>query len=142
MIELGSVRVHLLNDGFFAMDGGTMFSVVPKALWSRKVPADAENRIPMSLLCPLAVDGKDVILVDTGLGDRLTEREGQLYKAERRGGLAARLREVGLEPEDVTHVVLTHLHFDHAGGVVKRSADGRLRPAFPSARHFVQRMEL
>jgi glyoxylase-like metal-dependent hydrolase (beta-lactamase superfamily II) len=142
MIELGSVRVHLLNDGFFAMDGGTMFSVVPKALWSRKVPADAENRIPMSLLCPLAVDGKDVILVDTGLGDRLTEREGQLYKAERRGGLAARLREVGLEPEDVTHVVLTHLHFDHAGGVVKRSADGRLRPAFPRARHFVQRMEL
>ena len=102
----------------------------------------AENRIPMSLHCPLAVDGKDVILIDTGLGDRLSPREQQIYKTARRGGLDARLREVGLEPEDVTHVVLTHLHFDHAGGVVRRGADGRLRPAFPRARHFVQRMEL
>jgi glyoxylase-like metal-dependent hydrolase (beta-lactamase superfamily II) len=142
MIELGAVRIHLLNDGFFAMDGGTMFSVVPKALWSRRVPADAENRIPMSLHCPLAVDGKDVILIDTGLGDRLSAREQQIYKAARRGGLDARLLEVGLEPEDVTHVVLTHLHFDHAGGVVRRAADDRFRPAFPRARHFVQRMEL
>lgn len=142
MIELGSIRVHLLNDGFFAMDGGTMFSVVPKTLWARRVPADAENRIPMSLHCPLAVDGRNVILVDTGLGDRLSEREHALYKVERRGGLAARLHEIGIEPEDVTHVVLTHLHFDHAGGVVTRTAAGGLRPAFPHARHFVQRMEL
>jgi glyoxylase-like metal-dependent hydrolase (beta-lactamase superfamily II) len=142
MIELGSIRVHLLNDGFFAMDGGTMFSVVPKALWSRRVPADAENRIPMSLHCPLAVDGRSVILIDTGLGDRLSEREQALYKVERHGGLTARLHEIGLEPEDVTDVVLTHLHFDHAGGVVARTGAGGLRPAFPRARHFVQRVEL
>jgi len=142
MIEIGSVRVHLLNDGFFAMDGGTMFGVVPKRLWSRLVPADPENRIPMSLHCPLAVDGKDVILVDTGLGERLSERELATYKVDRRGGLSARLGEIGLTPEDVTHVILTHLHFDHCGGVVARDGSGRFRPAFPRARHFVQRIEL
>jgi glyoxylase-like metal-dependent hydrolase (beta-lactamase superfamily II) len=142
MIEVGSVRVHLLNDGFFAMDGGTMFGVVPKRLWSRLVPADPENRIPMSLHCPLAVDGRDAILVDTGLGERLSEREQAIYKVDRRGGLIARLREIGLAPEDVTHVILTHLHFDHLGGVVRHDDSGRLRPAFPRARHFVQRIEL
>jgi glyoxylase-like metal-dependent hydrolase (beta-lactamase superfamily II) len=142
MIEIGSVRVHLLNDGFFAMDGGTMFGVVPKRLWSRRVPADPENRIPMSLHCPLAVDGRDVILVDTGLGERLSEREQATYKVDRRGGLSARLEEIGLAPEDVTHVILTHLHFDHFGGVVARDGPQHFRPAFPRARHFVQRIEL
>jgi glyoxylase-like metal-dependent hydrolase (beta-lactamase superfamily II) len=142
MIEVGSIRVHLLNDGFFAMDGGTMFGVVPKRLWSRLVPADAENRIPMSLHCPLAVDGRDAILIDTGLGERLSEREQAIYRVKRRGGLTARLREIGLAPEDVTHVILTHLHFDHLGGVVARDGSGRLRPTFPRARHFLQRIEL
>lgn len=142
MIEIGSIRVHPLNDGFFAMDGGTMFGVIPKPLWSKHVPADPENRIAMSLHCPLAVDGKDAILIDTGVGERLNEREREIYKVERGGGLIAWLGEIGLEPEDVTHVVLTHLHFDHLGGVVRRDASGRFHPAFPRARHFVQRLEL
>ncbi|MGH7859985.1 MAG: MBL fold metallo-hydrolase [Candidatus Binatia bacterium] len=142
MITLGRIAVHLLNDGFFAMDGGAMFGIVPKPLWSRLVPPDPENRIPMSLHCPLATAGNEAILIDTGLGDRLSDREREIYKVDRRGGLAARLREVGLEPEDVTHVVLTHLHFDHLGGVIKRTANGSLRATFPRARHFVQRREL
>jgi glyoxylase-like metal-dependent hydrolase (beta-lactamase superfamily II) len=142
MIEIGRIRIHPLNDGFFAMDGGAMFGIVPKPLWSRDVPADERNRIPMSLHCPLAVDGREAILVDTGLGDRLSEREHEIYDVDRRGGLAARLAEIGLEPEDVTHVVLTHLHFDHAGGCVTRTASGTFRPTFPRARHFVQRAEL
>lgn len=142
MIDVGRIRIHPLNDGFFAMDGGAMFGIVPKPLWSRDVPADERNRIPMSLHCPLAIDGNDVILVDAGLGDRLTEREAEIYKVDRRGGLAARLAEIGLEPEDVTHVVLTHLHFDHVGGCVTRSPGRDLRARFPRARHFVQRAEL
>lgn len=142
MLQVGRIRIHLLNDGFFAMDGGAMFGVVPKPLWSREVPPDAENRIPMSLHCPLAVDGRDVVLVDSGLGDRLSDRERATYKVERRGGLAARLGEVGIDPQDVTAVVLTHLHFDHLGGVVTRTAAGSLRLAFPRARLFVQRREL
>ena len=141
-IEIGRVRIHALNDGFFAMDGGAMFGIVPKPLWSRDVPADERNRIRMSLHCPLAIDGKDVVLIDTGLGDRLSDREREIYAVDRHGGLAARLRELGLEPEDVTEIVLTHLHFDHVGGVVTRDAAGNLRAAFPRARHFVQRGEL
>jgi glyoxylase-like metal-dependent hydrolase (beta-lactamase superfamily II) len=142
MIALGRIRIHLLNDGFFAMDGGAMFGIVPKPLWSKHVGADAENRIPMSLHCPLAIDGQDVILIDAGVGERLSPREQGIYKVDRRGGLVARLGEIGLDPEDVSHVVLTHLHFDHLGGVVRRDPSGHLRPAFPRARHFVQRVEL
>lgn len=142
MIELGRLRIHLLNDGFFAMDGGAMFGIVPRPLWARDVLPDESNRIPMSLHCPLVIDGDDVILIDTGLGERLSEKEQQIYKVDRRGGLAARLLEIGLSPEDVTTVVLTHLHFDHAGGLVRRAAGGHLHPAFPNARHFVQRGEL
>ena len=142
MIELGQARVHFTSDGFFAMDGGAMFGIVPKPLWSRHVPADEANRIRMSLHCPLAIDRSDVILVDTGVGDRLSERERGIYKVDRRGGLVARLAEIAIEPEDVSHVILTHLHFDHAGGVVTRDAFGHLRPTFPRARYFVQRVEL
>lgn len=142
MIRIGRIDVHLLNDGFFAMDGGAMFGIVPKPLWSRQVPADAENRIPMSLHCPLATYGRDAVLIDTGLGDRLNEREREIYKVDRRGGVIARLREAGLDPEDVTHVLLTHLHFDHLGGVITFGDDRSPRLAFPRARHFVQRREL
>jgi glyoxylase-like metal-dependent hydrolase (beta-lactamase superfamily II) len=142
MITVGTIAVHLLNDGSFAMDGGAMFGVVPKPLWSKLVAPDAENRIPMSLHCPLATKGDDAILVDTGIGDRLSEREREVYNVDRRGGIEARLRALGMEAEDVTHVVLTHLHFDHLGGVVTRTDANRLRTAFPRARHFVQRSEL
>jgi glyoxylase-like metal-dependent hydrolase (beta-lactamase superfamily II) len=142
IVSVGRVRIHSLNDGFFAMDGGAMFGIVPKSLWSKVVPADEDNRIPMSLHCPLALCGSDAILIDTGLGERLSEREERIYRVDRRGGLLARMREAGIDPEDVTHVVLTHLHFDHLGGVVIRDAAGRLRPAFPRARHLVQRAEL
>jgi glyoxylase-like metal-dependent hydrolase (beta-lactamase superfamily II) len=124
------------------MDGGSMFGIVPKPLWEKRVPADEQNRIPMSLHCPLAEDGRDAVLIDTGVGERLSEKECGLYRVDRRGGLSARLAEIGLDPEDVTHVVLTHLHFDHLGGVVRRDAAGGLRPAFPRARHFVQKVEL
>jgi glyoxylase-like metal-dependent hydrolase (beta-lactamase superfamily II) len=141
-IEIGRIRVHPLNDGFFAMDGGAMFGIVPKPLWAREVPADERNRIRMSLHCPLAIDGKDVALIDTGLGDRLSEREREIYAVDRQGGLVVRLRELGLEPEDVTQVVLTHLHFDHVGGVVTRDETGRLHAAFPRARLFIQRGEI
>jgi glyoxylase-like metal-dependent hydrolase (beta-lactamase superfamily II) len=141
-LAIGGIRIHPLSDGFFAMDGGAMFGIVPKPLWSRQVPPDEQNRVPMSLHCPLAIRGGEAILVDTGVGDRLSEREQDIYRVARRGGLDARLQERGLEPEDVTHVVLTHLHFDHAGGVVRRDGAGRFRPAFPRARHFVQRAEL
>ncbi|MGH7802767.1 MAG: MBL fold metallo-hydrolase [Candidatus Binatia bacterium] len=142
MIEIGRVRIHPVNDGFFAMDGGAMFGIVPKPLWTKDVPADERNRIRMSLHCPLLVDGTNVALIDTGLGDRLSEKEREIYDVDRRGGIAARLAPLGLEPDEVTHVVLTHLHFDHVGGVVARDQAGHLHAAFPRARLFIQRGEL
>ena len=142
MLDLGRFRVHLVSDGRFAMDGGAMFGIVPKPLWERHVPADEKNRIDMSLHCPLAEDGKDAVLIDTGIGERLSEKETALYRVDRQGGLRARLATLGIDPEDVTHVVLTHLHFDHLGGAVMRNGSGHLVPAFPRAKHFVQRAEL
>ena len=119
-----------------------MFGIVPKPLWEKKVAADEENRIAMSLHCPLAEDGHQAILIDTGVGERLSKKEERLYRVHREGGLLARLRELRMDPEDVTEVVLTHLHFDHLGGAVVKDSSGHLRPAFPRARHFVQRSEL
>jgi len=142
MVTVGRFRVHLVSDGSFAMDGGAMFGIVPKPLLERRIPADERNRIAMGLHCPLAEDGKTAVLIDTGLGERLSEKERDLYRVQRRGGLRARLAELRIDPEDVTDVVLTHLHFDHLGGAVVRNAAGRLAPAFPRARHFVQGDEL
>lgn len=142
MVELGRFRVHLVTDGRFAMDGGAMFGIVPKPLWERHVPPDEKNRIEMSLHCPLAEDGKEAILIDTGVGERLSEKEQTLYRVDRQGGLRSRLAELRIDPEEVTHVVLTHLHFDHLGGAVVRNGAGHLVPAFPRAKHFVQRAEL
>lgn len=142
MVELGRFRVHLVSDGRFAMDGGAMFGIVPKPLWERHVCADEKNRIEMSLHCPLAENGRDAVLIDTGVGERLSEKEQALYGVDRNGGLLSRLAELRIDPEDVTHVVLTHLHFDHLGGAVKKNGAGHLVPAFPRAKHFVQRTEL
>jgi len=140
-VRIGDATVHLLNDGFWWDDGGAMFGVVPKDLWAREKHADARNRIHMSLLCPLIVTHNEVILVDTGIGNRLREREQAIYRPERGSGLTGGLRQLGMEPADVTMVVLSHLHFDHCGGIVERGATGTLTVTFPRARHVIQRRE-
>jgi glyoxylase-like metal-dependent hydrolase (beta-lactamase superfamily II) len=142
MVEIGRFRVHVVSDGRFGMDGGAMFGIVPKPLWQRHVPVDERNRIDMSLHCPVVEDGRQAILIDTGVGERLSEKECSLYRVDRQGGLLARLGEIGIDAEEITDVVLTHLHFDHLGGAVVRDGAGHLKPAFPRARHFVQRAEL
>ena len=139
---VGAATVHLLNDGFWWDDGGAMFGPVPKELWAREHPADDRNRIHMSLLCPLIVTDGEVILVDTGIGDRLTDKEQRIYRPERGTGIIGTLAHLGIEPADVTMVILSHLHFDHCGGVVRRLPTGPGRTlAFPRARHVIQRRE-
>jgi len=140
-LDIGEASVHLLNDGFWWDDGGANFGVVPKDLWAKEKPADEHNRIHMSLVCPLILADREVILVDTGIGNRLSAREKEIHRPERGAGLGGGLHLVGLEPADVTIVVLSHLHFDHCGGVVNRSDAGTLSVAFPKARHLVQRSE-
>jgi glyoxylase-like metal-dependent hydrolase (beta-lactamase superfamily II) len=137
LIQLGDIRVDVLQDGRFALDGGAMFGVVPRALWERTDPPDAENRVTLALNVALVESGGRRILVDTGLGDKWEERERRRYRIDRSSTLLDELRRRGLAPEDIDVVINTHLHFDHAGGNT-RLVDGRARPTFPRARYVVQ----
>ncbi len=140
-IQIGPFRVSFLSDGLWRNDGGCMFGVVPRELWRRDHPPDERNRIVLNLTCPLIVEGTDAILVDTGIGNRLSAAECDIF-AHGEGALGEGLRALGMEPGDVTHVILSHLHFDHCGGMVRRTKSGKLEPAFPRARYLVQRGEL
>jgi glyoxylase-like metal-dependent hydrolase (beta-lactamase superfamily II) len=141
MLGLGRWRLASVLDGTFALDGGAMFGVVPRPLWEKEAPPDARNRIRLAARCLLAVDeaaGRRV-LVDTGPGDKWDARAAERYALDRsRGDLAAGLARHGVAREDVTDVVLTHLHFDHAGGVTRRAGAG-LELVFPRATFHLQR---
>lgn len=141
-MHIGDYEIHSLNTGFFALDGGAMFGVVPKKLWSREHPADDENRIRMALRT-LLLKGKDrIVLVDTGIGNKFPEKYQRIYGIEQgTPPLYELLAQHGVTPEQVTDVVLTHLHFDHAGGAT-RYAGETLVPSFPQARHWIQSRNL
>lgn len=140
-IRLGSFTIAFLTDGLWRNDGGCMFGVVPRELWKRDHPPDDLNRIRLNLTCPLIMKGRDAILVDTGIGNRLSAVERKIFD-HGEGWLPDHLRALGMEPGDITHVILSHLHFDHCGGLVRRRESGVFEPAFPRARLIVQRGEL
>jgi glyoxylase-like metal-dependent hydrolase (beta-lactamase superfamily II) len=117
-----------------------MFGVVPRELWQREHPADDKNRIRLNLVCPLILKGSEAIVVDTGIGNRLSESERKIFD-HGDGWLIDGLKQLGMEPGDITHLLLSHLHFDHCGGIVRRQNAGRLGAAFPKARIFLQKGE-
>jgi len=138
-LPLGAWTAHTLETGFLWLDGGAMFGSVPKALWSRTNPPDEKNRIRLAMRCLLLEGEGRRILVDDGVGDKFAPRFGEIYRVELEPFTLERsLSSLGLGPEDVTGVVLTHLHFDHAGGSTRRLGD-RLAPRLPRARYYVQR---
>lgn len=141
MIQAGDITIHFLNAGFWWDDGGAQFGIVPRELWEKEKPANARHRIRMSLTCPLILTGREVILVDTGIGNRLSEREQQIYAPEPGDGLSGGLRKLGLTLDSVTHVILSHLHFDHVGGVIDKSPTGEIRSIFSKARFLIQKQE-
>lgn len=141
MLQAGDITVHFLNAGFWYDDGGAQFGIVPWELWSREKTPNERNRIKMSLTCPLIIAGKDVILVDTGIGNRLTEREVQIYHPEPADKLVKQLHALGFAPEDITHVILSHLHFDHLGGIINKNPQGEIWPIFTQARILMQKAE-
>ncbi|MBI4871508.1 MAG: MBL fold metallo-hydrolase, partial [Candidatus Riflebacteria bacterium] len=142
-MNCGPYELTPIDDGRFALDGGAMFGTVPRVLWEKNHPPDFQNRIEMALRTLLVRGGGKVILIDTGIGDKFAERFVQMYRIDRHGGgLEAGLALAGLSPSQVTDVVITHLHFDHAGGATRLRADGRLVPAFPAARVHVQEENL
>jgi glyoxylase-like metal-dependent hydrolase (beta-lactamase superfamily II) len=140
-LQLGALELFPLSDGYFALDGGAMFGVVPKPLWERVAPPDARNRIRMAMR-PLVVRGPgQVLLIDAGAGDKMDEKAAGIYGFDRERHLAHSLADAGLSADDIDVVIASHLHFDHAGGLTVRGADGRARPRFERARHVVRRQE-
>jgi glyoxylase-like metal-dependent hydrolase (beta-lactamase superfamily II) len=145
---LGGLRIHALEAGVQHLDGGAMFGVVPKPLWERRIPADARNRIPLALRCLLVETPDALVLVETGLGNKENEKFIDIYGVDNAASGARwpdRLQEAvaaaGFSPADVSVVIDTHLHFDHAGGNTFRDAEGQVRLSFPHARYHVQRGE-
>lgn len=129
------MKLHVLNTGFFKLDGGAMFGVVPKSIWHRIHPADENNLCNWAMRCLLIEDGDRLILVDTGIGDKQDEKFYSHYHLSQIQTLASLLNQKGFQLSDVTDVLLTHLHFDHCGGAIKRK-DGHLIPAFPNATYW------
>lgn len=138
--ERGDLRIHLLDAGRVLLDGGAMFGVVPKPLWSRVRSADDRNRIELAMNLLLIDDGKQRVLVDTGAGSGWDAKSQTIYGITPLDA-AALLKPAGLTPDQIDTVVLTHLHFDHAGGATEPDGE-RFRPAFPAARYIVQKGEL
>lgn len=139
-MKFGEFELYTLCDGFFGLDGGAMFGVVPRPLWERTNPPDERNRIRLALRPLLIVTGEHRVLVDTGIGDKWDAKGIDIYRIEKTDTVVASLSRLGFSPDDVTHVVLTHLHFDHAGGATRLESGGAV-PSFPRARYVVQRTE-
>lgn len=132
----GNFTITEIITGTFALDGGAMFGVIPKTLWERSNPADHKNRIAMVTRSLLIRDGIHTILVDTGMGEKWSEKHREIYKLDfSKHSLTKGLAREGLYPDDITHVILTHLHFDHTGGSIYEQ-QGLLKPYFPNAQYF------
>lgn len=143
-MQIGPYRLSSIETGAFALDGGAMFGVVPKALWERKIPADDRNRIGLAVRALLIeeIHGNRKILVDTGLGQKWGEKLAQIYAVDHsKLRLETSLEARGLSTASITDVLLTHLHFDHAGGATKRVGK-QIVPTFENARYYVQERNL
>lgn len=139
--RLGAWTIHAIQAGGLKLDGGAMFGVVPKPLWEKRIPADARNRIPLGMRCLLVEHPDGLVLIDTGLGNKEDAKFIDIYAVDNAGAPTALedgIRAAGFTPEQVTLVINTHLHFDHAGGNTTVDASGALRASFPNARYVVQ----
>jgi glyoxylase-like metal-dependent hydrolase (beta-lactamase superfamily II) len=143
-MQIGSYSVESIVDGFFGLDGGSMFGIVPKPLWSKTNPADEQNRIELAARCLLLEGEGRRILVDTGLGAKNDAKQTEIFKVRRPDdGLPGALSRRGIAAEEITDVILTHLHFDHCGGTTQHHesspASDELSLTFPEAVHHLQR---
>jgi glyoxylase-like metal-dependent hydrolase (beta-lactamase superfamily II) len=140
-LQLGDIEITIVSGGPFRLDGGGMFGIVPKALWERTNPADERNRIQLDTNCALLrVQGRR-ILIDTGNGTKLSDRDREIFAIDPAITLVGSLAAAGVTPAEIDVVLLTHLHLDHVGGGTVREPDGAIRPAFPRARYVIQRGE-
>ena len=137
-MKIGKYKLTVVNTGYFGLDGGAMFGIIPKTLWKNSNPPDEQNRIKLATRNLLLEDGSRKILVDTGMGNKWDNKSKYIYEIDQEEySIEKSLRKLGLKPEDITDVILTHLHFDHTGGSTKPD-NGKLVPAFPNATYHVQ----
>ena len=138
-MKIGKYELHSIETGRFALDGGAMFGIVPKELWGKLHTSDGQNRIEMALRSLLIMDDKRKILVDTGIGTKLSKKNQKIYKIDQtKHNLEASLEKYGLETKDITDVILTHLHLDHVGGATYLEGK-KHKLTFPNAAHYVQK---
>ncbi|MCX8079996.1 MAG: MBL fold metallo-hydrolase [Bacteroidia bacterium] len=130
------MQLFTVHAGFFKLDGGAMFGVVPKSIWNKINPADENNMCSWAMRCLLVQDGNRNILIDNGIGNKQDEKFFSYYYLHGNETLDGSLKKIGLSRNDITDVVLTHLHFDHCGGSIEKTNDGKFVPAFPNARYW------
>jgi methylmalonyl-CoA epimerase len=138
---LGDLELISLADGFFSLDGGAMFGVVPRPLWEKRLPPDDANRVPMSMRPLIVRNGGKTMIIDAGCGDKMDAKSASIYGLDRRYHLDHALAEAGLSADDIDIVLASHLHFDHVGGFTAFDAAGRLVPRFPNAQYIAHRAE-
>ncbi len=137
-MKFGSLELVSLSDGWFRLDGGAMFGVVPKPLWQKRAPSDDRNRIRLGLR-PLLVRGEKLMIIDGGIGAKMSAKETDIYGIDRSVTLDQSLAAAGHAAADIEIALATHLHFDHIGDFVVRDEDGTLRPHFENARYVIRR---
>ena len=140
---VGDFRIEIVADTPIRLDGGAMFGVVPRVLWEKVCPPDNLNRIGLATNCIYVETGNEKILIETGAGEKLSEKQLKIYGIRREKSITEKLFETtGISAEEITIVVNTHLHFDHCGGNTKFDAADEIVPTFPNARYFVSENEL
>ena len=138
---LGDLELHILVADRWKADGGLMFGVVPKVLWEKQKPADENNLIDCACVCLIARKNGRVVVCETGIGNKLSEKRAQQVRLREPEELLHALRRLGIAPDEVDAVLTTHLHWDHAGGLMRRDESGGLERTFKRAKVFVQRTE-
>jgi glyoxylase-like metal-dependent hydrolase (beta-lactamase superfamily II) len=137
-----TMELYSIPTGNLKLDGGAMFGVVPKAIWNKVYPSDENNLIPLSMRCLLVVEGDRKILIDNGIGDKQDAKFFGHYHLHGEDSLEKSLAKAGFSVSDITDMFLTHLHFDHAGGSIRRTADGTgFEPSFPNATYWISKVQ-
>lgn len=137
-MKIGKYKLTTVQSGLFSLDGGAMFGIIPKPLWEKTNPADELNRIKLSTRNLLLISDDKKILIDTGMGNKWDDKSKNIYSIDPKFDLELSIELKGIKPDEITDILLTHLHFDHTGGSTKFE-NGKLIPAFPNAKYYVQK---
>ncbi|MFC2103365.1 MBL fold metallo-hydrolase [Bacteroidota bacterium] len=139
-MKIGKYELKIVTSGYFGLDGGAMFGVVPKPLWQKSNPSDDSNRIKLSATHLILDSSSRKIIIDTGMGSKMKEKFRKIYDVDENHSMDEGLNKIGLKRDDITDVFLTHLHFDHAGGSTM-IYNNKVVPSFPNAKYYVQKKQ-